>query len=453
MTGAAVTLPAPAARVPGVRFAGDDRLARLAAAGNRQAFAEIYKRYHQPLYRYCLSILRNPEDASDALQSTAAKALNAHPGEEREIALKPWLYRIAHNESISILRRRREHASIDDVEPLALEAVDADLTTRERLRELVSDLAELSERQRGALILRELNGLEYEEIAAAFSVSPAAAKQTVYEARSALHDRAQGRDMDCAEIRRALSGGDRRVSRGRRIRAHVKQCTGCRDFELAMRERPAQLAALTPTLPAATAAAILQGVLGGGAAGGGGGLLAAITGGVGSSKGLAVGAATVVAGAGVLGAVTGTLPGAGAKEGSAGDVPAASQEHAGKGGSPAARKGRDGASADRTGSRSGEGRDGARAGGERRRSTRGVELGPTGRGGVAQAPSGEQVPAVPPSGQYARPQPRPTSGAPAPVDRGGRRITRFGDTVQNIEPPPTPVPVPQLPELPEVRAP
>ena len=86
----------------------DERLARRAVGGDERAFAAIFRRYHQPLYRYCLAIVGDPEDAQDALQNTMIKVLRALPGEEREIELKPWLYRIAHNESIDLLRRRRE---------------------------------------------------------------------------------------------------------------------------------------------------------------------------------------------------------------------------------------------------------------------------------------------------------------------------------------------------------
>ncbi len=77
------------------------------------SFAAIYRRYHQDLYRYCLAIVGNPEDAQDALQNTMVKVLRALPGEKREIKLKPWLYRIAHNESIELLRRRRPTEEID----------------------------------------------------------------------------------------------------------------------------------------------------------------------------------------------------------------------------------------------------------------------------------------------------------------------------------------------------
>src|SRR4051812_26570397 len=106
------SLPLPRSRHAGARLLphrllGDDRLAQLASEGDRQAFAAIYERHHQALFRYCRSILRDDEDARDALQSTMTRAMRALEGERREIALKPWLFRIAHNEAISLARRRR----------------------------------------------------------------------------------------------------------------------------------------------------------------------------------------------------------------------------------------------------------------------------------------------------------------------------------------------------------
>src|SRR5947199_8934513 len=90
-----------------MRRTSDERLARLAGRGNARALAALYERHHQAIYRLCLSILRSPEDAHDALQSTFERAFASLQARERQIAVKPWLFRIAHNESISILRRRR----------------------------------------------------------------------------------------------------------------------------------------------------------------------------------------------------------------------------------------------------------------------------------------------------------------------------------------------------------
>ena len=84
----------------------DDQLAAAVAAGDERAFGVIFERYQQPIYRYCSSILRDPELAADALQNTMIAALRGLEGEERAIALRPRLYRIAHNQSISLIRRR-----------------------------------------------------------------------------------------------------------------------------------------------------------------------------------------------------------------------------------------------------------------------------------------------------------------------------------------------------------
>jgi RNA polymerase sigma factor (sigma-70 family) len=121
--------------VPGV--SSDARLARRAARGDRGAFAEIFARHHQAIYRYCRSILRDDEDAADALQSTMAAAMRGLEGETREIALKPWLFRIAHNESLSLVRQRRPQASVDDVELPARSGPESEVLASERLRELV----------------------------------------------------------------------------------------------------------------------------------------------------------------------------------------------------------------------------------------------------------------------------------------------------------------------------
>lgn len=146
------------------RVLSDERLARRAVGGDERAFAAIFDRYHQPLYRYCLAIVGDSQDAQDALQNTMVKVLRALPGEERRIELKPWLYRIAHNESIELLRRRRDTRQLDPELPAPGTGLAAEAASRERLRQLIADLDQLPERQRGALVMRELGGLDFAEI-------------------------------------------------------------------------------------------------------------------------------------------------------------------------------------------------------------------------------------------------------------------------------------------------
>jgi len=259
------------------------RLARLAARGDRDAFTAIFRRFQQDLYRYCVAILGDPEDAQDALQNTMVKALGALPGERREIDLKPWLYRIAHNESIELIRRRGRDVSLEE-DRLPLGATLAEeVETRQRLRQLIADVGALPERQRGALLMREAGGLEFEEIGAALGTSSAVARQTLYEARLGLREMDAGRNMDCTAVTKALSDGDRRTRRRRDISAHFKDCAECRNFAEEIDSRRHALASISP-LPAVAAAALLHGL-------GGGGAGAGVTAGAGSSAAGGVGGA------------------------------------------------------------------------------------------------------------------------------------------------------------------
>ncbi len=233
----------------------------------RRAFERIYKRHHQELYRYCFSILRSREDAEDALQATMAAALRSLPGEKREIALRPWLFRVAHNESISLLRTRRPTAELQPDSGPAAPSAESQHDERDRLRQLVDDLSSLPERQSAAIVMRELSGLSYEEIGLALSSSEAAARQAVYEGRVALRTLEEGREMECESVRQALSDHDGRSLRARKLKAHLEDCDGCRGFAASIEQRRADLAMLCPPLPALAATGILGGLLGVGAKG------------------------------------------------------------------------------------------------------------------------------------------------------------------------------------------
>jgi RNA polymerase sigma factor (sigma-70 family) len=296
-----------AVAAPLSRLLSDERLTRRAVDGDKRAFATIFRRYHQSLYRFCLTIVGNPDDAADALQNTMIKVLRALPGEERKIELKPWLYRIAHNESIDLLRRRRETRQLDVEQIAPGYGLAEDAATRERLRRLLTDLKELPERQREVLVMREMAGLEFEEIGSALDTSGAVARQTLYEARQSLRQMEEGREMSCASVTRALSDGDGRVTRRRDVRAHLRNCAQCQAFREEIKSRQHDLAALSP-LPALAAAGMLQGLVGGSQGAATGGSLATTLGGgaaktIGASaaaKGVAT--AAVVAAIGVTAA-------------------------------------------------------------------------------------------------------------------------------------------------------
>jgi len=120
------------------------------------------------------------------------------------------------------------------------------------------------------LLMRELSGLEFAEIGAAYDTSAAAARQTLYEARLGLRALEEGRERRCADVRRELSDSDGRVGRRLKIRAHLRSCPECRAFGEAIGERRDNLAALAP-LPAGAALGLLRSLLGGGGSGSGSG--------------------------------------------------------------------------------------------------------------------------------------------------------------------------------------
>jgi len=311
MTGLSIAMERRRLRAP-LGLLPDERLARLAARGDQQAFATIYERHHQGLYRYCRSILANAEDAEDALHNVMNRVLRALPGEKREIALKPWLYRIAHNESLRMIGARRAQVEIDEAFELPGADVEAQRARRERLRQLVADLRGLPERQRGVLLMRELSGLDYAEIASAFAISEAAAKQTVYEARNSLRDFEQGREMDCNEVARLISIRDGRLLRERKVRAHLRHCQQCREFKAALRGRKADLDAIAPPLAAPVAAALLLSVQGGAGGAKGAGLVGLIGGTGGKAavtatavKGIAAATTALILGSAAIGIVHG----------------------------------------------------------------------------------------------------------------------------------------------------
>jgi RNA polymerase sigma factor (sigma-70 family) len=222
---------------------------RRFGAGDGSAFAQLYRDHHHDVFKYCRSLLHDEEDAHDAAQGAWTALWTAPGAARREIPLRPWLFRVAHNEAISILRRRRRHGELTDLEVPALDDVASHFELRDRLATLRVDLASLPERQRGALLLREVAGLGHAEIADVFGITLAAAKQSIHEARRALLEAEGGRSMACDLVQRAISDGDGRVRRGRRLRAHLRDCATCRTFADAGSPRRRDLRLLFPLRP------------------------------------------------------------------------------------------------------------------------------------------------------------------------------------------------------------
>ncbi len=171
---------------PALRTQPDRRLVRLVRDGYEAAFEEIVRRYRRPLDRFAASLVGSHSE--DVTQDAFSKALLALRGSENEIELRPWLYRIVRNTALNDIRDRPPAAE-QLAETIAGGAsAAAEVERREEMAELIGRLRALPEPQRAAIVMRELEGLSHEEIAAALGVSGGAARQAIYRARAALRN-------------------------------------------------------------------------------------------------------------------------------------------------------------------------------------------------------------------------------------------------------------------------
>jgi RNA polymerase sigma factor (sigma-70 family) len=289
MEASAVSGPKVLARSPRtLRLAGDDRLVALLRAGHDAAFEVIYDRYHRPLLSFCRHMLGHPEEAADATQQTFISAYSELTRSEKPIALRAWLFTIARNRCLSMLRARRETVALEDVEPHT-EGLASEVQQRADLRDLLRDLARLPEDQRAALVLAELGDLGHDEIADVLGCQHAKVKALVFQARSSLSTSREARETSCAEIREQLSVLRGGALRRAKLRRHLRECPGCREFRKEVSRQRQAMALLLPVVPAV---GLKQAVLSGA-----GLTTAAATGAGGASMG-----GGAAAGAGALGA-------------------------------------------------------------------------------------------------------------------------------------------------------
>src|SRR5204863_2911991 len=188
---------------PLLRLQSDERIIALTRRGQHAAFEALCARYQARLLAFVRHMLGSREDAEDVLQEVFAAAFNAMLADEREINVRPWLYRIARNRSLNHLRR----ATAVGVDSMDVHLSEGGLTTadkvhrREEFRLLIADVQDLPETQRTALLLREIDALSYEQIAEAMETTVPSVKSLLVRARVSLADAAQARLLSCDEVR------------------------------------------------------------------------------------------------------------------------------------------------------------------------------------------------------------------------------------------------------------
>jgi RNA polymerase sigma factor (sigma-70 family) len=300
-----------ARRSPLLRLQGDERLVALLRGGNGHAFEVIVDRYEARLLGFCRQMLGSTEDAEDVLQEVFVNAYRAILADDREIKLRPWLYRIARNRCLNHLRKPvAEGKDSMDSHPIVEAASTHErVQNREEFRQLLSDVDRLPETQRTALLLREMDALSYEEIAQAMQTTVPSVKSLLVRARIALAEASQARLLTCGEVRLELAEAAEGLGKASGpVRRHVRECEGCHEFRDQLRSDSKVLAALFPVGPLILLKGLLLTKLGLGGAGASGGAGAAGAGGAGAGAGgAAIGGAGAAGGVGGIGAVGGAV--------------------------------------------------------------------------------------------------------------------------------------------------
>jgi RNA polymerase sigma factor (sigma-70 family) len=190
---------------PALRFQADGRLVTLVRQGYESAFEEIVRRYGSALRSYAAAIVSS-QRADDVTQDAFTKAYLALRDSDKEIKLRPWLYRIVRNTALSDIRDRPPQMAALTEAYAAGDGPEEMTERREEIKGLLAGLQSLPEPQRAAIVMRELEGLSHEQIAASLGLSGGAVRQSIYRARRALRE-GVGMLLPLPVLRLLLDGG------------------------------------------------------------------------------------------------------------------------------------------------------------------------------------------------------------------------------------------------------
>src|SRR5512132_1860635 len=210
-----------------------------------RAFERLYRKHVGDVYRYALAVMRNPADAEDVTQTTFLNAYRSFT-EKGNRPEKPqnWLIAIAHNVCRQRFRqsaRRPSEVAFED--DIADSIPDDDTPTGEDIRRALGHLAF---NQRAALVMRELEGRSYAEIAEILDLSTSAVETLIFRARRALREQLEG-SLTCGDAEHAISRQlDGRLPRGEKgqLRGHLRECAECATFARRQRAQRSALKSL-----------------------------------------------------------------------------------------------------------------------------------------------------------------------------------------------------------------
>jgi RNA polymerase sigma factor (sigma-70 family) len=236
----------------------DHALVAAVRRGDDRAFEALYARYHRRIAAYVLGMVKDHGRAEDITQEVFVSAVRRMRETERPIAFKAWVYEIARNACIDHYRRSRraEEVSIDADEGLAPSdygrlvgsgpTPDAAVAAKQDLDDLCGAFDGLSETHHRILVLRELEGLSYQEIGARMGMTRAAVESTLFRARRRLTEEYEdlisgARCLRVQAILAQLGAGALGARDSRRLAKHVAHCQPCRRQALVAGVDPAVL--------------------------------------------------------------------------------------------------------------------------------------------------------------------------------------------------------------------
>lgn len=163
----------------------DRILLQAAQDGDLDAFEALVRRHQAAVYRVAFRMLRSEVDAQDATQDTFVRAWRGLARFRRESAVSTWLYRIVTRRCLDVIAARRPTEDLQIELDAGVDPADT-AEQRERLRAVTRAIAGLPGEQRAALVLREFEGLSYDQVADVLNTSVPAVKGRIHRARLAV---------------------------------------------------------------------------------------------------------------------------------------------------------------------------------------------------------------------------------------------------------------------------
>ena len=230
---------------------GEPELVAATRAGDDRAFGELYARYRERIFAFILNRVHDHGRAEDIAQDVFISALRRMRAGDQEIAFKPWIYEIAKNACIDEYRRGRRTREVpletdtelsgDEPAPLSLlPTPPAAVESKQRMDDLRGAFGGLSETHHRLLVMREFEGLSYDEIGDRLNMTRQMVESGLFRARRKLNEEYQelASGRRCQQVQLAIEGGALASARSlglrdrRRFARHLSHCQGCRHIAL-----------------------------------------------------------------------------------------------------------------------------------------------------------------------------------------------------------------------------